>query len=416
MALLDLKNWVPAWFGAGGGSAAGQRQDGMQSEGSSGAPASTTPVTNDTSLQLSAVWACTKIISETVAGMPIKFWETQANGTRKLVQHPISFLLNTSPNRWQTGIEFKNTLTMSIAMNGNAYSLIQRGVGNKIIGLVPLMANQMDVRLLKDGSKVFVYTEGGVTKIYSEKNIWHVMLMPSNAIIGLSPLRYASRAIGIGISAEDRVGTLSRNGFKPTGVLMIDKTLTEAQRTQVRAQFADLQEGQGDPLKVLEAGFTYQQITMSPKDVQLLESRRFQIEDIARFWGVPSVLINDTEAGTVWGSGIQQIVEGFYKFTIRPYLERYEASIEKNLLQSSERGKIKPEFDFGALLRGDETTRIKNGAAAVSGGLKTINEARNELDGSPAVDGGDKIFLQQQMTPIEELKNDATKTPGSSGA
>lgn len=400
-----------------GGSAAGQRQDGVQSEGSSATPASTTPVTNDSSLQLSAVWACTKIISETVAGMPIQFWETKQDGTRALVKdHPLAFLLNTSPNRWQTGIEFKNTLTISIAMNGNCFSLIQRGVAGNIIGLIPLMANQMQVTLLDDGTKTYAYSNGKTTTVYAEQNIWHVMLMPSNAVIGLSPLRYAARAIGIGISAEDRVGTLSRNGFKPTGVLMIDKTLTDAQRTQVRAQFADLQEGQGDPLKVLEAGFTYQQITMSPKDVQLLESRRFQIEDIARFWGVPSVLINDTEAGTVWGSGIQQIVEGFYKFTIRPYLERYEASIEKNLLPKAERGKIKSEFDFSSLLRGDDKTRTEVAASSVSGGLKTINEARKDLDGLPPVEGGDKILMQQQMTPIEELKNDASQTPGSSGA
>ena len=407
MALLDLKNWVPAWFGAGGGSAAGQRQEGMQSEGSSGTPASTTPVTNDTSLQLSAVWACTKLISETVAGMPVRFWETNTDGTRKLINHPLTFILNTAPNRWQTGIEFRTTMTMSLAMNGNAYALIQRGVAGNIIGLIPLMANQMQVRLLKDGSKTFIYTDGATTSVYAESNIWHVMQMPSNALIGLSTLRYAARAIGIGISAEDRVGTLSRNGFKPTGILMIDKTLTPDQRTQVRAQFSDLQEGQGDPLKVLEAGFTYQQITMSPKDVQLLESRRFQIEDIARFFSVPSILINDTEAGTVWGSGIAEIIQGFFKFAIRPYLERYEASIDKNLLQKSERGKITSEFDFSSLLRGDETTRIKNAAAAVAGGLKTINEARNELDGSPPVEGGNKIFMQQQMTPIEELKNDA---------
>ena len=409
-----------AWYSSFwpiGGSAAGQRQDGVQSEGSSATPASTTPVTNDTALQLSAVWACTKIISETVAGMPIQFWETKRDGTRVLVKdHPLAFLLNTSPNRWQTGIEFKNTLTISLAMNGNCFSLIQRGVRGNIIGLVPLMANQMQVTLLDDGTKTYAYSNGKTTTVYAEENIWHVMLMPSNAVIGLSPLRYAARAIGIGISAEDRVGTLSRNGFKPTGVLMIDKTLTDAQRTQVRAQFADLQEGQGDPLKVLEAGFTYQQITMSPKDVQLLESRRFQIEDIARFWGVPSILINDTQSSTVWGTGISEIIQGFYKFAIRPYLERYEASIEKNLLPKAERGKIKSEFDFSSLLRGDDKTRTEVAAASVSGGLKTINEARKDLDGLPPVDGGDEILLQQQMTPIKELKNDASQTSGSSGA
>ncbi len=407
MALLNLKNWVPAWLGLGG-SAAGTRIPGIQNVGNPGTPASTKPVTNDTALQLSAIWACTKIISETVAGMPINFYRVDRDGTRTLDRtFPLSRLLNTMPNRWQTGVEFRNTITMSQSMEGNSYALKQFGVNGRLIGLVPLMASQMQVKLLDDGAKVFMYTNGKTTTAYAEQSIWHMMMMPSNAIIGLSPLRYGARAIGIGMSSEDRVATLARNGFKPAGVLMFDKILSDDQRTQIRKQFDDLATGQGDPLKVLEAGMVYQQISLSPKDVQLLESRRFQIEDLARFWGVPSVLINDTEAGTVWGSGIQQIVEGFYKFTIRPYLERYEASILKNLLTPQERENMVVEFDFSSLLRGDETTRIANGAAAVSGGLKTIDEARNDLDGLKPVDGGDKIYLQQQMTPIEELKNDA---------
>ncbi len=405
----------PKWLSFGG-AAANRRFFGIQVDGTSGTPASTKPITDDTALQLSAVWACTKIISETVAGMPINFYEPGPNGTRTLIpDFHLSRLLNRMPNRWQTGVEFKNTTTISQSMRGNSYALKQFGTRGQLIGLVPLMASQMQVQLLDDGSKVFMYSNGKTTTAYAEQNIWHMMMMPSNAVIGLSPLEYAARSMGIATEAEDRVGTLARNGFKPTGVLMIDTTLTDDQRTQVRKQFSDLAAGQGDPLKVLEAGMKYQQISLSPKDVQLLETRRFQIEDIARFWGVPSVLINDTEAGTVWGSGIEQIVEGFYKFTIRPYLERYEASIEKNLLTPAERGNIRAEFDFSALLRGDETARIKNAAAEISGGLKSINEARKALDGSEPVEGGDKIFLQQQMTPIEELKNDTQNLTISSG-
>ena len=411
---LSLTNWFPAWLGWG--AAAGRRIFGIQIDGTRADPGSTTPVTDDTALQLSAIWACTKIISETVAGMPINFYRKNSDGTRTLDPNfHLARLLNRSPNRWQTGVEFRSTTTISQSMRGNSYSLKQFGAGGKLIGLVPLMPSQMQVKLLDDGSKVFLYSNGNTTTAYSEKNIWHMMMMPSNGIIGLSPLEYGSRAIGIGNSAEDRIGTLARNGFKPTGVLMIDATLTEPQRKQVRDQFSDLAQGQGDPLKVLEAGMKYQQISLSPKDVQLLESRRFQIEDLARFWGVPSVLINDTEAGTVWGSGIEQIIQGFYKFSIRPYLQRWEASIEKNLLTPVERANIEAEFDFAALLRGDEKTRIENAAKEIAGGLKTIDEARKALDGSEPVKGGDKIYLQQQMTPIEELKNDAQNLTISSG-
>lgn len=406
MSVLNLQKWLPSWFGLGG-STAGQRTDGKQSEGTMPPPSSNTPVTTDTALQLSSVWSCTKIISETVAGMPVNFYRKNSDGTRELDPNfHLARLLNNNPNRWQTGVDYATTLTFNESMQGNAYSLKQIGVGGKLIGLVPLMASQMEVILLKDGSKSFIYHDGNNIKAYGEASIWHTMMMPSNAIIGLSPLRYAARAIGISTSAEDRVGLLARNGFKPTGVLMYDKILKPEQREQIRAQFKDLAEGQGDPLRVLEAGMKYQQVSLSPKDVQLLESRQYSVEDICRFWGVPSILVNDSSSTSAWGSGIAQIVEGFYKFTIRPYLERRESSILKYLMTSDERMLYDVEYDFSALLRADESTRIKNAAATVTGGLKTINEARKNLDGSMPVDGGDRVYLQQQMTPIEELKND----------
>ena len=148
-------------------------------------------------------------------------------------------------------------------MQGNSYSLKQFGSTGRLIGLVPLMASQMQVMLLKDGSKSFIYNDGGATTAYSEKNIWHTMMMPSNAVIGLSPLVYGSRAMGISTSAENRVGTIARNGFKPTGILMYDNSLTEKQREQIRENFSDLVEGQGDPLRVLEVGMKYQQISLN---------------------------------------------------------------------------------------------------------------------------------------------------------
>jgi HK97 family phage portal protein len=207
------------------------------------------------------------------------------------------------------------------------------------------MAEQMEVALLTDGTVTYRYNSGTDVSVYSPESIWHIKLM-SNGIVGLSPLAYARNAIGIGIAGDDRVKTLASNGFKPTGVLTIDKLLKPEQREQIRLAFADLQQGSGDPLRVLEAGMTYQQVSMNPKDVQLLETRRFQIEDIARFFGVPSVLINDTSASTTWGSGIQQIVEGFYKLGLRPYLERYEAAIRNTLLSADDKRNFEFEFDF----------------------------------------------------------------------
>lgn len=412
MALLDLKNWVPSWFNIGG-SVAGRQVPGVQLDGNG---SSKKPITQDTALALSAVWACTKLISESVAGMPINFYQLNSDGTRTLdKKFHLSKLMNDMPNRYQTGVDYRNTISYSQAMLGNDYSLKQFGTGGKLIGLLPLMAAQMQVKLLDDGSKVFMYTNGKTTIAYSEQSIWHNMLMPTNAIIGLSPLEYGARAMGIADAAEDKVSLLANNGFKPSGVLMYDKVLSEDQRKQIKKSFENLASGQGDSLQVLEANMKYEQVSLSPKDSQLLETRVFQTRDIARFYSVPPIMIGDTDAGTVWGSGIEQIIEGFFKFGVKPYLVRYEAGIKKNLLTREERANMEVEFDFSALLRGDLSTRIENAAASVKGGLKTIDEARMELDGSAKVPGGSKIFMQQQMTPIEELKNDTQNLTINSG-
>jgi HK97 family phage portal protein len=286
-------------------------------------------------------------------------------------------------------------------MLGNAYAVKQYNGRGEIIALIPLMSEQMEVTLLDDGSVTYRYTDGNNVRIYARESIWHNKLF-GNGIIGLSPLAYARNSIGIGQATEKTVTNIYKSGGKPSGVLTIDKILTPEQRAAIKENFAGMLEGNESRLFTLEAGMNYQQVALSPQDIELLESRRFQIEDIARFFGVPSVLINDTKAGTTWGSGIQQIVQGFYKFTLRPYLERYEASMRCWLLTPAERGQYEIEFDFDALLRPDQGERIKMYKEAVQGGIMKPNQARLQ-EGWDQVEGGDQLFLQAQMTPINQL-------------
>jgi HK97 family phage portal protein len=381
---------------------AGRREAGVQQANAGSYNISNVTVNEDSALKLSAVWACVRLIAETIGGLPINAYKVLPDGTRVLDnEHQLAQLFKNKPNRYQNRVEFFETMTMQLCLHGNAYAHIQRGTGGKVVSLLPLMAEQMEVNLLTDGSLVYRYNAGADLAVYAPESIWHLKLM-SNGIVGLSPLSYARNSVGIGIASEDRVKALASNGFKPTGVLTIDKLLKPEQREQIRNQFADLASGSSDPLRVLEAGMAYQQISMNPKDVQLLETRKFQIEDIARFFGVPSVLINDTSASTTWGSGIEQIVQGFYKLGLRPYLERYEASIANSLLSAADRRNYEFEFDFGALLRGDELTRFQSYKEAINAGFKTINECR-QTEGLYPIEGGDRAYLQAQMTPITEL-------------
>ena len=393
-------------FGLG----ATRRVPGVQHDEPLSGKLTTRSVTADTALQISSVFACVRILSETIAGLPLNFYRINSDGTRKkTTDHNLHRLLTTRPNRYQTRVEFWETVVMQLALHGNAYIRIDRS-GKNIVSLLPLMSQQVQVVLTDDGGVVYQYATGRAIIAYAQQSVWHIKLF-GNGIIGLSPLEYARNSIGIAISAEDRVNALANSGFKPSGVLMIDKLLTPEQRKQIRAAFSDLAEGGNDSLRVLEAGMTYQQVSMNPKDVQLLESRKFQTEDIARFFGVPSVLINDTSASTVWGSGVSEIIRGFYKLGLRPYLERIEASISNWLIPVEDRASIVPEFDFDMLLRGDEKSRYESYQTAIRNGIKTINECRRDEGLSPQK-GGDKPLILQQFVALEDIEriNDEKKS------
>jgi HK97 family phage portal protein len=200
------------------------------------------------------------------------------------------------------------------------------------------------------------------------------------------------------------VTKIYRNGAKPSGVLSMDKFLTQEQRDLVRQKFYTLSAGQEDRLMVLEGGMKFDAISLSPQDIELLASRQFQISEICRWYGVPSVMINDTSSSTVWGSGIEQIVSGFYKLTLRPLMEKIEASILVNLMSPSELGKYEIEFDFNALTRSDLKTRFDSYRVGIYGGFLKPNEARR-LEGMPDAEGGDNLYMQGANMKLTDIEN-----------
>jgi HK97 family phage portal protein len=395
-------------------SGAGWRTKGLQSERPSATSSTASAVTIDTALSLSAVWACARLIAESIASLPICIYKVDlTTGKRtKIHDHPLAILFNGKVNRWQTRIEFFETLTYQLVLLGNNYVVKQRNDRGQLIGLLPLMTQQMQVELQTDGAIIYRYTDGSNVNIYSADTIWHNKLF-GNGVMGLSPLGYARNSIGIGIAAEESVTKIYDNGGKPSGVLTIDKLLTAEQREAIKSNFSEMTEGSDHRLFVLEAGMKFQQVSLSPQDIELLASRKFQIEDIARFFGVPSVLINDTQTSTTWGSGIQQIVQGFYKLGLRPYLERYEASMKTWLLTPQERATMDIEFDFTALTLPMLEDRIKMYKDSVQGGIMTPKECRDK-EGLPSKEGDDQLYMQRQMVPLKDLPN--IKDTGGSNA
>jgi HK97 family phage portal protein len=398
LSLLDPTSWL-FWRRTGSGI---KREVGVQLEGPKSLFSQPQyPVTEDTAMQISAVWAAVQLKSTILASLDLNFYRMAEGSREPLRDFHLARLFGGKVNRYQNRLEFFETLGMNLYLNGNAYCLITRA-GNEIVSLMPLMSAQVEQELLSDGSLIYTYHDSAHNvHTYSPENIWHLKLM-GNGIHGLSPLDYARNSISVSMAGEDWATRLVGNGGKPTGVLMIDRTLTPEQRDQIREKFKGLKEGNNDTLMVLEASMKYEQVSLSPQDVQLLEARRFQIEDIARFFNVPSVLINDTASSTVWGSGIQQIITGWYKLGFRPELERVEQSITSSLLTPAEQLTVSCEFDFEELLRTDFETRVQTGSTAVGAGLMTRNEWRKR-EWLPAIEGADELTAQVNLTTLEEL-------------
>lgn len=393
---MPLFQTIRGWFSGQGGPA---RNPGMQSSQPAGYSTDAAAVVNfDSAMQISAVWGAVRIVSETIGSLPFNLYRVEKDGRKVAGDHPLHRVLTRRPNRYQTRVEFWESMALNLAISGNAYAIIQRSAG-KIIGLLPISSSQVETSLLEDGSVVHAYTDGINVKVYAAENIWHIKLF-GNGVVGLSPLAYARNSIGIAIAADNRVTKIFSNGAKPSGVLSIDKTLTKEQRAQVRLSFAELEEGNEDRLFVLEAGMQYQQVSMSPQDVELLESRRFQIEDIGRFFGVPSILLNQTFGQSSLGSNVYEILSAFYKLNLRPYLEKFEESILRWLVTEAEAQELEAEFDFDSLLRADTLSRYQANREAINSGQLTPNEARLS-EGLPRLPGGDVLLVQGAMIPIQ---------------
>lgn len=379
------------------------RERGIQYTQPAYAEESATPVTFDTALQLSAAWACIKLLAETPSSLPLNFYRVNPDGTKEIDKtHELYQLFAYKPNRYQNRVEFWETVILNLVTHGNAYIQIERRAG-RILSLLPLMSSQVETRLMTDQSITYQYTADSGVTIFAEPSIWHIKLM-GNGIIGLSPLAYQRNTLGIAQAAERAVTKIYANGAKPSGVLKLDRLLTKEQRTEARQSFSSLTTGSGERLMVLEKGTEFQPISLSPQDIELLSSRKFQISEICRWYGVPSVMVNDNNGTTTWGSGIEQIVQGFYKLTLRPLLEKIEASMMCKLLSPEDRATMEIEFDFDALLRSDKKTMYESYKSAVNGSLMTPNEARKSL-GLVPVDGGDTLFIQGAMVSIDVAAN-----------
>lgn len=355
---------------------------------------------NETSvLALSAAWACVNLVAGTIGSLPLMVYRTDRNGRRTIAKdHPLYRILHDSPNADQTALDFLEGLAASVELKGNAVAEITRGGDDRVISLTPMLWDETTVTRNGAGALVYRWRDRTLT----ENNVLHVRGFGGNPEGGLSTLAYGRNTFGLATAIERSAGTMFSNGVRPSGVLKFKEWLKPEQRQAAEDRLTQKFVGAmnaGRPL-VLEGGVEWQQLTLNPEDAQMLESRRFSVEDICRFFGVPPHMVGHTDKASSWGTGLEQQTLGFQKFTLRRRLKRIEMALEKRLLTPADRADgITIEFSLEGLLRGDSAARSAFYASALQNGWMTINEVR-ELENLAPVSGGETPRMQSQNVPI----------------
>src|SRR5690606_23364700 len=314
--------------------------------------------------------------------------------------HPLYKLLHDSPNYDQTALDFWDFIAASIELRGNGYAHIVRE-GGRIVSLNPINPARMSVRRLTTGELEYNWSANGKSHVSKDREILHIRGFGGDPVGGMSTLRFARNAFGLAQSAERAAGEMFRNGLRPSGVLKFKPWLTSEQRDVARQEMADkLRAGNGGKPLILEGDTEWQQLTISPEDAQMLESRTFSVEEICRFFGVSPHMVGHTSKATSFGSGIESQTLGFQKFTLRRRFKRIEQAIQKQLLTPADRAQgIVVEFNQEGLLHGDSKGRSAFYQAMTGIGAMTINEVR-KLENLPPVEGGDVPRMQMQNVPI----------------
>lgn len=369
-----------------------------------------------TSLQMTAVYACVRILSEAVACLPLHLYKyTEGGGKEKAVDHPLYFIAHDEPNPEMTSFIFRETIMSHLLLWGNAYAQIIRNGRGEIMALYPLMPDRMRVDRDDKGQLYYEYTmisadpktmKGGNSTVkLKPEDVLHIPGLGFDGLVGYSPIAMAKNAIGLAIAAEEYGSKFYANGANPSGVLEHPGTLKDP--SKVRESWTQTFGGSNNAGKVavLEEGMKYQPISIAPNEAQFLETRRYQTEEIARLYRIPPHMIGDLDRATF--SNIENQSIEFVKYTLDPWVSRIESSMNRRLLSESEKGKYCFRFNLSGLLRGDYQSRMQGYAIGRQNGWMSANDIRELEDLSPVSEeeGGNLYLVNGNMMPLSEAGN-----------
>ncbi|OAM77708.1 phage portal protein [Devosia elaeis] len=359
-------------------------------------------VTYDKAMALDAVWACVNLIANSVKTLPCVVYDK--DGVTRATDDDLYDLLHDAPNIDDTAADFWGMVALCLCLDGNFFAEKKMN-GGKLVALNPIHPLKVDVQRNSRNERVYEVTEDGKKRKISEDRMFHVRgaVLPG-CDRGLSPIGYVANTIGNARAAEKAAGKWFSGGMSASGFLKSDQVLKPEQRKQIGdmlQQYAG--SDRAGKVMVLEAGLEYHQLTVNPKDAQMIETRQFSVEQICRIFGVPPVMIGHAANGTTtWGSGIEQLILQFIKTCLAPMLRSIEASIRRDLMDASTRKRLTVKFSLEGLLRGDSAARAEFLSKMVSNGIYTENEARAYEDKEPKP-GGDHLLVNGTMQRADQI-------------
>ncbi len=380
-------------------------------------------VTERSSMQMTAVYSCVRILSEAVAGLPLHLFEYDENGSKKkAIDNPMYFILHDEPNPEMTSFVFRETLMTHLLLWGNAYAQIIRNGKGDIVALYPLMPDRMTVDRDEHGQLYYSYvvrdtdapTLKDTTVILPPSQVLHIPGLGFDGLVGYSPIAMAKNAIGMSIAAEEYGAKFFSNGASPGGVLEHPGVVKDPERIRESWQSTFGGSGNSNKIAVLEEGMKFTPISISPNEAQFLETRKFQIDEIARIFRIPPHMLADLEKSSF--SNIEQQSLEFVKYTLDPWVARWEQSMNRRLLTADQKSEFFFKFNVDGLLRGDYQSRMNGYAVGRQNGWMSANDIREleNMDKIPPEEGGNLYLINGNMTKLKDAGAFAASTQQAS--
>ncbi|MBR0186524.1 MAG: phage portal protein [Synergistaceae bacterium] len=358
-------------------------------------------VSPSTALQCSAVFACIGLLAESISQLPLKVYRFVDGDRREDRGHWAYELLARRPCSWLTSFNWRELAMMCLCLRGDFYAYKVRDNSGRVRELLPLLPGAIAVRQLDNWELQYMVTfSNGTSKTVPQSEIFHVMYRSVDGVRGLSPIACERQTIGLALAAQEHGAATFSNGAKPGGVLMLPGILKQEALERLKADWQSAYSGENaGNTAILEQGIEFKPLSMTNADAQYLETRKFQVEEIARIFGIPLFMIQSTEKTTTWGSGIEQISMGYVRYTLLAWIRRWEDAIWRDLLSETD-PEVQVKFNVEGLQRGAMSSRFDAYQKGINMGVYSPNEIRKLEDMNPR-EGGD-IYLTPMNMQIQE--------------